>query len=276
MADAALPDPLSDQLRSIVAGERQRAVYGLLYRRRGNPPTEQELRFFVENVAGEDLSTLNDVLGPLDAYFDIRRGQGPSLTFQLVGWAPTASSASRQGSVSLRMRAEVLASQRCAQCGRSPEQDGARLTAVQKIPINWGGEPHRDNLEPLCEDCNVGRQQYFAKWDHIADKIRGAVGMEDPRQRIGELLRALSPDWVRADLIEAVACAQEYQDDWQRRLRDLRFLGWDYEHRNRKLDVGDRTWSFYRLTQSAPWPENIPTAIKLEAQRRKLAASDRD
>lgn len=228
------------------------------------------MRFFIENVAGEEFCSLDEVLSPLDAYFDIRRNAAPDVTFELVGWTAKAASASRRSSVSLRLRAEVLASQRCAQCGRTPKRDGARLAVVQKIPINWGGEPHRDNLEALCEECNVGRQQFFAKWDHIADRIRGAVAMADPRQRIGELLRAMSPDWVRADLIEAVACAREYQDDWQRRLRDLRFLGWDYEHHNRKLDVGERTWSFYRLTKSAPWPANIATAIKHEAQRRKL------
>ncbi len=268
MSDAALPEPLSDNLLSLVAGARQRAVYGLLYRRRTNPPTEDELRFFVENVAGDDVDDIEEVLRPLEATFDIARTADIPTRFELRGWARTASLSAKR-TVSLRLRAEVLASQRCAQCGRTPSEDGVRLSPVQKVPINWGGEPDRDNLEPLCEECSIGRQQYFAKWDGVADKIQRAVSFDDPRQRIGELLAAFRPEWVRADLIEAVACAKDYQDDWQRRVRDLRFLGWDYEQRNWKLDTGGRTWSHYRLTKSAPWPENIPAAIQSEALRRR-------
>lgn len=270
MPDAALPEPLSDKLLSLIAGARQRAVYGLLYRRRANPPTEQELRFFVENVAGDDVDDIDDVLRPLEATFEIERTVDDPPRFELRGWAQAAPSAARQ-TISLRLRAEVLASQRCAQCGRTPSAEGVRLSPAQKVPINWGGQPDRDNLEALCEECSIGRQQYFAKWDVVSDKIRRAVSMDDPRQRIGELLAAFSPDWVRADLIEAVACAKEYQDDWQRRARDLRFLGWDYEQRNWKLDVGGRTWSHYRLVKSAPWPDNIPAAIAAEALRRRQA-----
>lgn len=68
-----------------------------------------------------------------------------------------------------------------------------------------------------------------------------------------------------------VASAQEYQEDWQRRLRDLRFIGWDYEHKKRTLDGFSRVWVFYRLKRSAPWPDNIHEAITGEEQRRKAA-----
>lgn len=80
----------------------------------------------------------------------------------------------------------------------------------------------------------------------------------------------MAPEWVPGNLLEAVACAQEYQDDWQRRLRDLRFLGWDYEHQNR-YDEGARVRPYYRLKQAAPWPDNVPAAIRIEAQRRRAA-----
>jgi len=53
-----------------------------------------------------------------------------------------------------------------------------------------------------------------------------------------------------------VASAKSFQEDWQRRLRDLRFLGWDYQHEKR-YDEGSRVWTYYRLTRSAAWPENI-------------------
>jgi len=56
--------------------------------------------------------------------------------------------------------------------------------------------------------------------------------------------------------------------DWQRRLRDLRFLGWDYQHEKR-YDEGSRVWTYYRLTRSAAWPENIWQAIRAEEAQRK-------
>lgn len=260
---------MSDQLLGLVAGSRQRALYGLLFRRRDNPPTEHEMAYFLADTAGEESSDLKSLLEPLDEHFEIARTTDNPPRYHLVGWQSADLDAVTQP-ISLRLRAEVLAPQRCAQCGRTPTDHAVVLSPAQKIPLSWGGTPDRHNLEPLCEDCAIGRQQYFEKWDHAADKIRMAVDMDDPRQRLGELLRAMAPDWVRADLLEAVACAKEYQDDWPRRLRDLRFLGWDYEHENRKTELG-RTWAWYRLKQSSDWPSNIHAAIKEETQRRQMA-----
>jgi len=65
-----------------------------------------------------------------------------------------------------------------------------------------------------------------------------------------------------------VASAKSFQEDWQRRLRDLRFLGWDYQHEKR-YDEGSRVWTYYRLTRSAAWPENIWQAIRAEEAQRK-------
>lgn len=274
MSGNDLPDPISDQLVSLVAGSRQRALYGLLFRRRANPPSEKEIAYFLADVAGEDSGDLETLLAPLDNHFRIARTPDDPPRYRLDGWQATDPDAVQQP-ISLRLRAEVLSAQRCAQCGRTPSDHAVVLSPAQKIPLSWGGTPDRHNLEPLCEDCAIGRQQYFQKWDHAADKIRMAVDMDDPRQRMGELLRAMSPEWVRADLLEAVACAKEYQDDWPRRLRDLRFLGWDYEHRNEKTELG-RTWAFYRFKQSAPWPSNIHAAIKRETERRSASKRAKD
>jgi hypothetical protein len=53
------------------------------------------------------------------------------------------------------------------------------------------------------------------------------------------LLRAFGGGWVRSDLLGIVASAKNFQEDWQRRMRDLRFLGWDYQHEKR-YDEGSR------------------------------------
>ncbi len=73
---------------------------------------------------------------------------------------------------------------------------------------------------------------------------------------------------MRSDLIGIVASAKSFQEDRQRRLRDLRFLGWDYQHEKR-YDEGSRVWTYYRLTRSAAWPENISQAIRAEEAQRK-------
>jgi hypothetical protein len=273
MADAALPEPMSDALTQLVGGSRQRALYGLLYRRRSNPPTAAEISYFLSDVAGEQEASLSAVLAPIEAHFAVDVTAESSPRYLLAGWKSADEAAIHQP-ISLRLRAEVLAPQRCAQCGRTPSTHGIELSPAQRIPINWGGTASRENLEPLCEECAIGRQQYFAKWDHAADQIREVANRDDPRERLGELLRAMSPAWVRADLLEAVACAKDHQDDWTRRLRDLRFLGWDYEHQNRKSE-GARTWAYYRLTQTAPWPDNIHAAIKAEEARRSAARAVR-
>ena len=94
-----------------------------------------------------------------------------------------------------------------------------------------------------------------------------AIGYDEPQKRIGELLKAFEGGWVRSDLLGIVASAKNFQEDWQRRMRDLRFLGWDYQHKKR-YGEGSRVWAYYRLTKSAPWPENISQAIRAEETRR--------
>ncbi|MDF1605905.1 hypothetical protein [Nocardioides sp. YIM 152315] len=271
--DRPLPEPDSETLLGLLSGGRSIALYGLLFRRRQNPPTATEIGYFLQNVAGEDAEDVDRALAPLRAHFAVVATDDEPARYFLTGWLHIEQGAVFQP-IDLRLRAEVLAPQCCAQCGDRPIPDGARLRPAQRIPMRWGGQATRENLEPLCEDCATGRQQYFQRWDHLADQIALAVNHADPRMRLGEFLRVMSPAWVRADLLEAVASAKEYQDDWNRRLRDLRFLGWDYEHQNRKTE-GSRTWAYYRFVKAAPWPVNIHAAIKAEADRRRAARKDR-
>lgn len=99
-------------------------------------------------------------------------------------------------------------------------------------------------------------------------QIRAAAGHDEPHKRIGELLKAFDGGWVRSDLLGIVASAKNFQEDWQRRMRDLRFLGWDYQHEKR-YDEGPRVWAYYRLAKSAPWPGNISQAIRAEEAKRR-------
>jgi HNH endonuclease len=135
------------------------------------------------------------------------------------------------------------------------------LQVDHKIPKEWGGSDALENLQPLCEACNRGKKNLFASYDKHADAIRAAIHHDSVHLRIGELLRALAPAWVRSDVIDMVASPPgDYQEDWQRRIRELRDLGWDYETRKRREN--GRVWSYYRMTQVAEWPTgNLRTAI---------------
>lgn len=71
-----------------------------------------------------------------------------------------------------------------------------------------------------------------------------------------------------SELIGIVASAKEFQGDYERRIRDLRALGWEYETRKDR-GQGARVRVYYRLVRSAPWPANIRAAITTAENRRK-------
>ena len=263
-----LPEPASEQIAALVGSTAQRLLYGLLYRRRSNPPTVAELRFFVTDSLGEDQSSTDRHLSELRRYFEIAEVSiGNEIRYQLEGWSATRPP-NAGAAISLRRRAEVLAPQRCAQCGRKPLEDHVKLVVDYKVPLSWGGDSEPENLQPLCEECYAGKRDYFRSFESYAEQIRASIGYDEPQKRIGELLRAFDGRWVRSDLLGIVASAKNFQEDWQRRMRDLRFLGWDYQHEKR-YDEGPRVWTYYRLTKSTPWPTNISQAIRVEEAKRK-------
>jgi hypothetical protein len=269
-----LPEPNSERIAALVGSATQRLVYGLLYRRRQSPPTLAELQLFVADSLGEDASQTEHHIRELRRYFQIdATGQQGQERYLLAGWSPTRPAESGI-IVSPRRRAEVLAPQRCAQCGRTPLEDHVKLLVDYKIPPSWGGDNAPENLQPLCKECSTGKQDYYKSFESKSEQIRRAIGHDEPQKRIGELLRALVGQWVRSDLIAIVASAQAFQEDWHRRLRDLRFLGWEYAYQHR-YDEGARVTTYYRLTRSAPWPDNIPEAIRRETARRKVAKKSR-
>lgn len=62
--------------------------------------------------------------------------------------------------VPLNIRLKVLDrdAYRCTICGRSPATDiGVRLHIDHKIPFSKGGTSTIDNLQTLCQDCNLGK-----------------------------------------------------------------------------------------------------------------------
>lgn len=269
--DRPLPEPDSEELFSLIGPSALRVLYGWLYRRRlENPPTMAEVRLFMADAMGEPQEHIDRRLRELRRHFHV-----PAVTtagghprYVLQGWSATAPTDDL--AISSRVRAQVLAPQRCFQCGKTPREDAVKLVVDHKIPQSWGGGNEIENLQPLCEPCNAGKRDYLQTQDGHADKIRQAINFAEPQKRIGELLKAFEGEWVRTDLLSIVASAQEFQEDWQRRLRDLRFLGWDIEFQ-RRYNEGARVWTYYRLRHSEPWPDDIRAALKVEERRRTAA-----
>jgi hypothetical protein len=274
MADTPLPPPESEQLAALIGSGSLRLVYGLLHRRLRNPPTRDEIRFFLQAAAATDSSADSALRGLMD-YFEItpveRDGE---VRYQLSGWAGRRR-AGEVMPISLRLRARTLAPARCAQCGRTPTRHGVVLTVDLRVPSDWGGTNEPENLQPLCEECHEGKRQYLQTYSTYSNQIRHAAVLDEPQKRIGELLKAFQGNWVPSDLIGIVASAKEYQEDYQRRIRDLRFLGWEYEQRKHHHE-GARVKVYYRLIRAAPWPANIRAAITAEEQRRRTRKTAAD
>lgn len=60
--------------------------------------------------------------------------------------------------VNIRLKVLDRDAYRCTLCGRSPATDiGVRLHIDHKIPFSKGGGSTIDNLQTLCQDCNLGK-----------------------------------------------------------------------------------------------------------------------
>lgn len=267
-----LPEPDSDELAELVPTALHQAIYEALYEARDDPPTMKEAQAFVRGKLGDEAADqvhFSKRLRELRDHFVIPSATAANgYTYKLAG-RRTVSKADPK--ITKTVRAEVLKNQRCDMCGQSPAEDGVRLHVDHKIPREWGGTSDIDNLQALCSDCNEGKKAYFSTFDQHADKIRAAIQDDEPHKRIGELLKSFQPEEIRSDLIELVASAQQYQEDWQKRLRELRELDWKITPRKQKDEVG-RVRVYWRLDSFEPWPTGkVAAEIKRREKAKKAA-----
>ena len=147
-------------------------------------------------------------------------------------------------------------------CGRTIETHGITLVVDHKIPREWGGKTEPENLWAICEQCNQGKKNLFASVDS-AD-VRNAMQLPSVHMRIGEILKARGIDKpVPSYIIEFVA----NQDDWQKRLRELRYLGWKIIPSKKRIP-GGRVQSAYRLETFTEWPADPTGWIRNYEQER--------
>jgi HNH endonuclease len=167
-------------------------------------------------------------------------------------------------SVDARTRAFVLhaAHGRCGMCGRTIENHGITLVVDHKKPREWGGKTEPQNLWAICEECNQGKKNLFASVDSAA--MRAAIAHDSVHVRIGELLKAFGTGKpVPSHMIDIVA----NQDEWRKRLRELRYLGWEVTASRTSLP-GGRFQSAYRLDKFTEWPPDPSAWIRNYEQER--------
>lgn len=258
-----LPEPDSEELKQLVTLAKARAIYRVLYDNRDRPLLISQIREAMGLSVGEQ-EQLGRRLRQLRTVFIVDCDNDNRYTLKGVRDVKLNTS-----SISASDRAWALRDKRCAQCGRTPEEDAVKLHVDHKIPQEWGGTNDRENLQALCSECNEGKKNLYATYDEFVDEIKAAANYNEVHRRIGELLKAFNGKPVPSDLIEVVAKAKQYQDDWQKRLRELRALGWIIEPEKHK--EGGRFKSYYTLKHFEPWPEgNIRVEItRQEVLRRK-------
>jgi 5-methylcytosine-specific restriction endonuclease McrA len=180
-----------------------------------------------------------------------------------------------EGQVSQKLRAEVVhaAHGRCQMCGRTIEVHGIALVVDHKKPRDWGGSNKRENLWAICEECNAGKKAFFSSLHVSPATMKKAMAHKSVHVRIGELLKAVGVgNRTPSSLLEVVAD----QDDWQKRLRELRYpvIGWNIETHLYRAPSG-RKQADYILKYFKPWPDN-PTEVirRFEKERERVNKSE--
>lgn len=159
------------------------------------------------------------------------------------------------GAISGKLRALILdrAKGRCQMCGKTVADDAIKLQIDHKLPQTWGGLTVGENLWAICVECNHGKRNHFSSYD--AEEMATLLNYESVHLRIAHLLKLHIGEPVGSDLIEFVANATERQDDWQKRLRDLRYpvIGLDIKNGRSKTPEG-----FWRSTYTLMNWREIP------------------
>lgn len=261
-----LPEPDSDELRTLLTREDFRSLYALLFTRRADTPTMVEIHTDAAQKGESHSQTVRRVR-ELRGWFRLPAIRaGCDHVYLLEGRADDVRAA-RTG-ILPKVRGEVLSAKRCAQCGKTPSEDHVRLEVDHKVPHSWGGTDDISNLQPLCTQCDQDKQAFYSSMDPFEEQIRAAAQHEEPHRRIGELLKASHDAGVEvpATVVDAVASMRQHQEDWPKRMRELRELGWDYDTVKRRQN--GRVMSYYRLTAFTDWPEGN---IAAEINRREIA-----
>lgn len=174
------------------------------------------------------------------------------------------------GAISGKQRARILnlAKGRCQMCGRTVEGDGIKLQVDHRVPQTWGGLTVDENLWAICVQCNHGKRDFFASFD--PDEMAELVKIESVHERIARFLRMHEGEWVDSHYIEDIANVRDRQEDWQKRLRELRYpvVGMDIETGRYKTPEGFIR-SRYKLVKWVDLPPDHQQLIRAWDNKKK-------
>lgn len=162
-----------------------------------------------------------------------------------------------------KVRAELLVNAHgtCAMCGRTIQKDGIKLEIDHIVPVEWGGTSDIWNLQALCSEDNAAKKAYFAGFD--PQLMKRVYAYPKIHQRIGQLLIARHPNYVESSLLGAVAG----QEDWHKRLRELRTIGWHITVK-KIYHANGRVTSAYKVDKWTELSDDPAADIrKIEKQR---------
>ena len=222
--------------------------------------TIHEIREAIPNIGIQQ--HLDKRVRDLRYYYDVPLASRGGKSVYVLG-AVREDNASETGRITSKIRATVLhkAHGRCQMCGRTVAEDGIKLQVDHRIPRNWGGTDDIDNLWALCELCNSGKRDFFATFDD--DVMKAIMAKESVYERIAETLRlhlgSPTPSW----LLEFIANADDWQEDWQKRLRELRYppIGLKIRASRMRNEAG-RWTSAYTLDEWKDLPADHKFLIK--------------
>lgn len=177
------------------------------------------------------------------------------------------------GAISGKQRARILnlAKGRCQMCGRTVEHDHIKLQVDHKVPQTWGGLTVDENLWAICVQCNHGKRDFFASFD--PKEMAELIAIESVHERIARFLKMHEGDWVDSHHLEDIANVRERQEDWQKRLRELRYpvVGMVIETGRYTTDQGF-VRSKYKLTKWADLPPDHQQLIRAWDNKKKRPA----
>lgn len=248
----------------------ERKIYELLAQ---NPDGLDITQIRTQLGVGEEQEHLDRRIRALRKYYHVPgKHEGGRYVYRLKG--AKKGEVGDDGAVSGRLRSEIihLAKSRCQMCGRTVEEDGIKLQVDHKIPQAWGGLTEKQNLWAICEQCNNGKRDYFQSFD--IEHMKEIIAYDSVHERIAHLLKLHMKEPVDSDLIEFVANATERQEDWHKRLRELRYppIGLIIKTSKRKTPEG-HVKSAYALQNWRELPPDHRKLIRAWDQRNKKKKS---
>jgi hypothetical protein len=190
--------------------------------------------------------------------YEVRRVSPTERLYVLTGPRPTAPDAG----VNEKLRAATIhrANGRCQMCGQTVDEDGIKLQADHRIPRSWGGLSELENLWAICESCNRGKRNFFSSFDD--DEMKEILSYDSVYERIAHTLQRNFGQPIAADYLSFVANFNDYQEDWQKRLRELRYpvIGMIIPSVVKK--EGRRRRAYYKMTHWVDLPADHAKRIK--------------